>query len=265
MAKVMFPALLAAVYDATLRRAGDAPTTIIPTDSTIFRYFDQKYFVEDTHRRIFRRDHAMTTLVVRNAGSDDNRFTGLSHAPRIASWGGLYCAMQQQSLVNEAAFYVESARASAAAARGAVAPKPLPRSAVMYSKAAIKIRTMGPVIAADLSPHNPYGKQFVDSLGADGSVKLAMTNVGKGSMPLWDMVNDGTDSSAARGLGLALAKHGYEGLCVQTVRSSERSPLERGDNLIFFGENNAVIRNLSIVEAYLFPVVGPLAVYPVEF
>lgn len=265
MAKVKFPALLAAVYDAALRRVADAPTTLTQTNTTMFHYFDQKYFVPDVHRRILRRDHAMSTLVVRNVGSDDYRFTGVSHWPHIAPWGGLYFALQQQALVNEAAYYVENGRAAKAAATGASAPKPLPRSAVMYSKAAVKIVTMGPVLAADFSLHNPFGRQFVDSLGREASVDAAMTAAGKGAMSLWDAMNEGEDCSVARGLGLAVAKHGYQALCAQTVRTSERSPLERGDNLVLFGQNGAAIPNLSIVEAYLFPVVGPLEIYPVEF
>jgi hypothetical protein len=265
MGKIRFPALLAAVYDAAVARAAEAPTTLIQTSTTLFHYFDQQYFMVDTQRRILRRDHAMQTLVVRNVGSDDYRFTGVSHSPLIASQGGLYCALQQQALVNEAAHYVESGRAARAAAVGASAPAPLPRSAVMYSKAAVKIETMGPVLAADFSAHNPFGKRYVDSIGADGNVKAAMTAAGKSAISLWDAMNEGDDCSVARGLGLAMAKHGYEALLVQTARASERSDLERGDNIVFFGLNGRGIRNLWIVEAYLFPVVGPLQVYPVEY
>jgi hypothetical protein len=262
---VKSPALLAAVYHATLRRAGDAPTSLIPSESTFFRAFDQTYFTVDTHRRILRRDQAMNTLVIRDQHSDQNRFTGLSHDLRIPSCGGLYCALQQQALVNEVAHYVEAARSQSAATRGAAAPKPVPRTAVFNTKAAVKIRALGPVLAVDLSPHNAYGLSFVNSIGADGGVQSTMKAAGKGPTPFWDAMNDGVDCSVARGLGLALAKHGYQALCVQTVRTSERSPLERGDNLIFFGHQGQVVHNLSVVEAYLFPVVGRLEVYPVEF
>jgi hypothetical protein len=265
MPTVKSPALLAAVYNATLRQAGNAPTTLMPADSTFFRAFDQTHFTVDTQRRMLRRDQAMNALVIRDQHSDQNRFTGLSHDPRVPSCGGLYCALQQQALVNEVAHYVEAARTQSAANRGAAAPKPVPRTAVFNTKAAVKIRALGPVLAVDLSPHNPFAMSFVNSVGGDGSVQSAMKAAGKGSSPFWDTMNDGVDCSVARGLGLALAKHGYEALCVQTVRTSERSLLERGDNLIFFGYQGQVVRNLSIVEAYLFPVVGSLEVYPVEF
>lgn len=69
----------------------------------------------------------------------------------------------------------------------------------------------------------------------------------------------------ARGIGLALDETGYEALMVETARESERSPLERGDNVILFGPVGEKIRNLSIDEAYIFPVVGEPERYPVEF
>jgi hypothetical protein len=54
MPTVGFPAVLSAGYNAALRRAGEAPTTLIPADSTFFRAFDQTYFTVDTHRRILQ-------------------------------------------------------------------------------------------------------------------------------------------------------------------------------------------------------------------
>jgi len=231
----------------------------------MFHYFDQKYFVVDVHRRILRRDHAMNTLIVRRSPHDSNRFTGQSHQPLIAGCEGLYCALQPQALVNEVAHYVESERAQKAAALGVATPKPLPRTAVMYAKAAVKIRTMDFVLAADFSPHNPSGMQFVNSLSADSKVRAEMATAGKGATSLWNAMNDGEDYSVARGLGLAMAKYRYAALCVQTARTSERSDLERGDNLVFFGKENNTISGLSIVEAYLFPIAGPLEIYPVEF
>jgi hypothetical protein len=258
------PALLSAVYHVALRRAAEAPTTLIHADATLFRSFDQKYFTADNYRRILRRDQAMNALKIPR-DSDQNRFTGNSHNPPIPPCGGLYCALQQQAIVNENAHYVEAQRAQRAAAAGTTPPKPLPRTAVLNSKAVIKIRTLGPFLAADISPHNPSGMHFVNALGKDAGVQAAMKTAGNGAMPFWDALSDGEDCSIARGLGLALAKHGYEALCAQTVRTSERSPLERGDNLIFFGQEGRTVQNLSVVEAYLFPLVGGPEVYPVEF
>ena len=264
MPVVRFPALLAAVYHAVLRNASNAPSRPIFGGETFFRAFDQKYFVVDTHRRILRRDHANNSLRIPK-DSGKNRFSGASHNPSIASIGGLYCALQQQALVNEAAFYRESGRTERAALAGLPPPKPMPRSAVLSDRAAVKIRTLGPVIAADLSPHNVSALKFVNGIGGDAAVRSAMKLAGKGPKIMWEELNDPDDCSIARGFALALAKFGYKAMCAQTVRKSERSPFELGDNVIFFGREGKLVETLSVVEAYLFPVIGDLQVYPVEY
>lgn len=264
MPTVRFLALLAAVYQAVLRNAPNAPSTIFFPGTTFFRSFDQKYFVTDSHRRILRRDHANNALKI-PPDNDRNRFTGASHNAAIPAVGGLYCSLQQQAVVNEGAFYREKDRAQKASVLGLPTPKPLPRSAVLSDRAAVKIRTLGPVAAAELSPHNPSAIRFIDGIGADAAVQAAIRSSGKTGRSIWDQLNDSEDCSVARGFGLAFAKFGYPALCVQTVRASERSAFERGDNVIFFGPPGKFVENLSVVEAYLFPVVGELQVYPVEF
>jgi hypothetical protein len=261
---VRFPALLAAVHRAALRSASDVPSTIFFAGTTFFRTFDQKYFVADAHRRILRRDHANNALRIPR-DSDKNRFTGASHNASIDPVGGLYCSLQQQALVNEAAFYREAGRAERAARAGMPLPKAIPRSAVLSDRAAIKLRNLGPVIAAELSPHNVEAVRFVNGIGNDAGVQTAMKSSGRGAKTMWEELNDADDCSVARGFGLALAKFGYQALCSQTVRESERSALERGDNVVFFGIEGRLVDNLSVVEAYLFPVVGELQVYPVEY
>jgi hypothetical protein len=265
MGLVKNPALLAAVYQAALARVNDAPNRSIAVHTAIYHYFDQKYFVVNNRGSILRRDHAMAALVIRASAADGHRFTGSSHSAAIPGCDGLYCSLQIQALINEAAHYVENQRADRAARQGVPAPAPLPRSAVLYAKAAIEAKTLLPILAADFSPHNPVGKHFIDSLGNDPGIRSAMAAAGKGSLPLWVVMNDGSDYSVARGLGLAMAKGGYLALCVQTARTSERSAEELGDNLIFFGKNNAAVPNLSPVKAYLFPLVGPPQEYEVRF
>lgn len=189
MPTVQSPSVLSAVYTATLSNVKSALTTIIGADATFFRAFDQAHFTVDTYRHILRRDQAANALMVpdfsRNENADHNRFTGDSHNSSIPSWGGVYCSLQQQALVNEVTFDVETARAKAAAARGTV-PTTLPRSDwgtgswVFNSKAVIKIRALGPVVAVDLSPHNTYSIKFLDLIALDSGVKKALTAAGKG-------------------------------------------------------------------------------------
>lgn len=259
--KVRHPDLLKALYSEVLRRektngpiVRSAPTTIVGPQTSVFRAFDQQYFTVDTHRQILRRDQADNALIVRDQDSDQNRFTGKSHDASTPSWGGLYCALQQQAIVNEVAYYVEKERAKQAAEGGKSAPNPLPRSAAMHSKCVVKINLLGPFLAADLSAHNPHARSFVESLGHAPMVKSLLSR--KGIRSVWDAMSSPDDYSVARGIGLAFAAIGFRCLIVQTARQSERSPLERGDNIIFFGHQRQRVSNLSVAEAYLFPITG---------
>jgi hypothetical protein len=56
----------------------------------------------------------------------------------------------------------------------------------------------------------------------------------------------------ARGIGLAAANSVYRGLVAETVRDSERSIEEKGDNLILYGSAMKEISNLYVDEAYFF-------------
>ena len=265
MPLALFSKLLTAVYRETLLAAQSAPSIILGPDTTVFRAFDQSHFTVDTYRHILRRDQADNALVVRDAHADQNRWTGRSGDPTIRSWGGVYCSLQQQAVVNEVAHYVQSARATAASASGAPTPAPLPRPATLNQKCVIKIRLLGAFLAIDLSPHNPGFQSFIEGIGRTASVRREMAAIRRPWLSIRDAINDATDCSVARGIGLALANHGFRALVVQTARTSERSLLERGDNLIFFGTQGERIANLSVEEAYLFPLVGKPVVYPVEY
>ena len=244
------------------------PSTLLGPDTTLFRAFDHAYFTVDTYRHILRRDQADNALIVRDEASHQNRWTGLSVAAGVPSYGGLYCALQQQALVNEVAHYVQADRLKAAAAAGRTAPKPIPRPATLNQKCVIKIRVLGTFLAADLSAHNPGSTAFLDSIGGASSVRHELAATGRFWHSMRDAINDPNDCSVARGVGLALAKHGCEAMIVQTARTSERSPFELGDNVVFFGKQGQRVANLSVEEAYLFPLF-PLDskpdVYPVEF
>ena len=91
-------------------------------------------------------------------------------------------------------------------------------------------------MVADLSPHNPGSRRFLDSIGPKA----------------WDEMNNPDDCSVARGIGLAIADSGFlHGLSVQTVRTSERSAGERGDNLVLFSAAGTVPQ-IFIDEAYYY-------------
>jgi len=269
MPQVAYPQLLAAVYAESLAKSRGAPTTLLGPTTTVFRAFepDPVWIRFDHNRQILRRDQADNALRVRDESSADNRWTGASGVMGIKNQGGIYCALQQQAIVNEVAHYVQEDRVKAAAAAGKPAPKPLPRPATLNQKCVIKIRVLGAFIAADMSPHNPGSDAFLDALGQVPAVQHEMAASGRWRN-LREAINDSNDCSVARGIGIAFGHTGYEALLVQTARTSERSPLELGDNVIFFGKQGERIPNLSVEEAYLFPLFplnSPPELYPVQF
>ena len=74
---------------------------------------------------------------------------------------------------------------------------------------------------------------------------------------LWDHMCDGDDCSVARGIGLAVGNTPFlSALQATTVRPSDRSSEESGDNLVFFGRNGQTIPNLFVEKAYVFPISG---------
>jgi hypothetical protein len=162
----------------------------------------------------------------------DNRFSGPSYNPNIPSAGGLYCVLQQQALVNEMMHY--SGR---------------PRDEAFLDKCVIRMRVMGAMLVADLSPHNATTKKFLQDL----------------AVGTWDSMSDLNDCSVARGIGLAIANSPkLNGLIARTVRESERSPEERGDNLVLFTRPAGSVANVYIDTAYYFGPSG-METFPVEF
>jgi hypothetical protein len=162
-----------------------------------------------------------------------NRYSGPSGVSEISPVYGLYCALQQQAIVNESAHYSKN-----------------PGRWELAGRCVLKIRTMERLFVADLSPHNPGAIKFFRDLGKD----------------TWDKVNDPDDCSTARGVGLAIAHSGWlRGLCYQTVRESNRSNEERGDNLVLFTLTGGIMPALYIESASYFGRTGAPEIFPVDF
>jgi hypothetical protein len=137
---------------------------------------------------------------------------------------------------------------------------------VLAGQYVIKIRLLGRWVAADLSPrHNPGASAFLNRIGADRDVQAAIRAAGYGTTRIEELIFHPVDCSVARGIGLAMDQTGWEALIVETARQSERSVLERGDNIIFFGNLGSVVRNLSPQEAWAFPPGGSPIRYVIQF
>lgn len=254
MPSVNRPDVLAAIYRATsnLITNGSIPSTIVSHSHTIFRSVGNQYLPKPAAGGHVSRHMANQALMPRDGSSEtNNRFSGPSYDAAIPAAAGLYCVMQQQALVNEVAHYAQK-----------------PGHTAFADKCVLKIRLASSVNCADLSPHNPGHAQFLNALYNAPGVRQILA---KGAPPgihidLWTEITSGTDCSVARGIGLAVANSMYHGLIAETVRDSERSIEEKGDNLILYGERMKGISLLWVEEALFFDQgANSVEVFPVEF
>lgn len=215
MPVVKNPALLMETCNAVKKNISRIPSQLLSADSTtLYRRIPPTLLKKPAPGHPVSRS-ALDKFLTPFDGSRErqNRYSGpcptssLGRLPagsgHILCCGGLYCSLQQQALINEMMHY--SHRSGKMALDG---------------QAVLKIRLRGPALVADLSPHNPAALSFLQSLGNR----------------TFEQMTDPVDCSVARGIGIAIAHSGYfHGLLIQTVRESDRSDEERGDNVVFFG------------------------------
>ncbi|MCZ2153568.1 MAG: hypothetical protein LC114_06650 [Bryobacterales bacterium] len=263
MPSVKRPRVLAAVYEETSRLLAkrEVPTEHIEPSRRLYRAADLRYMNVNA-RGIFPRTMANQALVVRDAASDSNRFSGISKNAAIGNRGAIYCAGQQTALVNELMHYTSN---QPGVMMNPSTNMPVP-SFSFAGKFVVKIRLMHVLALCDLSPHNPGSRQFLDKIFDAPAVQAALTEGGYRPISALLELNDGEDCSMARGIGLAVAHCGWlHGLQARTVRPSDRSLEETGDNVVLFGEANQPVSGLWIESAYRFPLSGPPVEIPVQF
>ena len=240
MPAVRRPDTLAKVYSAAKKKidTGEVPTLLLQRGQTLFRSInpDSPYtFLPKPPAGTHVSKMQANRLLAPGDGPRElnNRFSGPSYNPAIPCASALYFVLQQQALVNESMHY--SGKAGVWALSG---------------RCVIKIRLMGSMLVADLSPHNPQGLRFLRELGAG----------------TWEEMVDSEDCSVARGIGSAIAQSAaLRGISVQTVRSSERSVEERGDNLVLFSPMGAAISGIYIEEARYYGNTKTTEIFPVAF
>jgi hypothetical protein len=233
-------AALIKIYEKAREKieAREIPTTFIEAGQVLYRSINPQspytYLPKPTTGGHVSKGMANKLLIPGDGALDlKNRFSGPSLHASIPPASGLYCVLQQQALVNESAHY--SGRAATWALAG---------------RCVLRIRVMGRLLVADLSPHNPGALRFFRELGKD----------------IWERVNDPKDCSVARGIGLAVAHSGFlQGMCVQTVRESDRSDEERGDNLVLFAPQGRAVPALYIERAYYYGKTSHPEILPVDF
>jgi len=240
MPDVKRPAALAKVYHAACQKIQnrDIPTLPVGSGQPLFRSINpaSPYTSLPKPAAGGHVSKALANrLLVPGDGLIDlhNRFSGPSGDPGIGPASGLYCVLQQQALVNESTHY--STKNAFWALSG---------------RCVLRLRVMGTIMVAELSPHNPRAMRFLRELGPK----------------TWEEMTDPNDCSVARGIGLAIAHSGYmHGISVQTVRDSERSADEQGDNLVLFAPAGSPVPNLYIDQAWYYGKTSKPDVYSVAF
>jgi hypothetical protein len=245
MPVVKRPLALKEAYEACKRHIHNIPTDVIFPDRTLFRQIASRYFKMPPPGGHVSKAEGYNLLIPREGLADGkalkddqeedlfkNRFSGISHNIGIPSSTALYCSLQQQALMNEAQHYLNPVASKA-----------------LNGRCVLRIRVLGSIHVADLSPHNPGAMKFVDSLGKD----------------YWKQMQDPEDCSTARGIGLAIAQTGYRGLIAQTVRTSERSADERGDNLLLFAKAGSQVSGITLEEATYFDAGKTPQTFPAMF
>jgi hypothetical protein len=251
MATVMRPAVLAAVYEETLRNISSIPTMLIAAERTIYRSVPSQYLPQPPPGGHVSKAAAGQALRPRDGVTEsNNRFSGPSYSAAIRAAGAIYCVLQQQALVNEVMHY------------GRLAGVPGP--AALVDRCVIQIVLMRQLLVADLSPHNAAVHDFIDRLQAAAALMGVLAHEYSWGGGLWQRLEDSDDCSVARGIALAVARSGFPGLSVQTVRKSERSAAERGDNLVLFGTQGQEVQGVYVDQALYFTAAG-IERFPVQF
>ena len=159
---VQRPAVLRAVYHETLRkiRAWEMPNEMIFRERTMFRFKDAGRLIIRHNGIISRSSAEEVFLKIADEKKDHfDRFSGNSLNGGIQRWGGLYCSLQTPALVNE---MQHSAGPQIPRDKQTGRPQ---LGETLAVKCVAKISLLEPVLAADLSLHNPGVRDFFDELG----------------------------------------------------------------------------------------------------
>jgi hypothetical protein len=229
------PALLASVYAATrsLLDKREIPTRPLERFQTVFRSIPLTFIKKPLPGAFISAVEERNAISPFDQQTDRNRWSGISHAPNIPAAGGLYCVLQQQALVNEVMHYH----------RGQKGPLTPFDPASFADKVVAQFYLKNSILALDLSNSNPATQQFYAKL---------LPQLSQNRLQIHQMLS-ADDCSIPRAIGLAVAQCSYlHALIVPTMRFSDRSPYERGDNVVFFGPNQQPIPHL-VVEKITFP------------
>jgi hypothetical protein len=221
------PLVFEQAFDAAagLLASNDVPTRQIGLHrDQLFRYVDRQYLPKPAPNKFPSPLEQAKALSPFDETNDTNRWSGKSPVNRIPSRGGLYTVIHPHALINEL-------RHGNAKWNPAWNERKLERYVI------VEIHMMQAQLFLDLSTANPRANRFWNQFFIKSKLNRQIHEPRLKS----------EDCSIQRGIGLAVAQCLYlGGLITNTVRTSDRSEGEVGENVIFYGPNRSPIPHLVV-------------------
>jgi hypothetical protein len=237
MGRVMNRGLLKVAYEATARLLRDrpevTPTQFLWGDSRFLRVIPMEFC-----KPLYSDDARLTQAVadnvrtIRDEKEDKNRWSG-SGLGTAEDCGGLYLSLDSGALSAEIAHYNQylprAGLTKAPDVTAAFGPKMVRRLALF------RLRPLVALHVVDFSKYSPGRALFFETLGRDESVRSAL-RASRGTTDCEGACRDGDDYSFSRGVALAVAGRGYDGILVRTARDNE-AIRDDGNNVVLFGRD----------------------------
>jgi hypothetical protein len=250
--------LARAVYAAAKRVSKYAPMDhTVSVGNVLLRVFDRHHLFGTAPKRVQVGEVNKAALMVRDAGTDRNRFSGsipaFSGGPLIAPErsGAFYCAKDVRAQMAEMLHYTPDHATRAPGSLQFVLQ-------ALHGKCMVLIKPTTDIHLVTLNADSGGTSRFFDELQRADGVRAALT-----SMRYTDITQaifSPTEYSAARGLGLGLMSNpAIDGIEIDSARSFETitdgaaaSIFRTGSNVLLFGRSGEVLSDrLRVVSLYL--------------
>ncbi len=243
MVTIKNPNLHRAAYFTVLDiiKAGQVPTDIIHPGTRMLRTTDRKY-IKITSEGFLALSSAAASLMIRNAYKDESRWSG-SSTMRGKQVGAIYLSEAEAANFNETLWYFYQSRSQ---------NNCLPKGGVglanemMRGKMVLDVIVTHPLCVFDLSIHESFVMDLIGILQKSAEVKAAIPT----HTTVLDIYRDPDNCDIERAIALAAADSKiFHGIRAATVRLSERSDEESGNNVILFGQQDEIAQGIAIVRA----------------
>ncbi len=243
MVTIKNPNLHRAAYSIVLDliKAGQVPTDIIHPGARMLRTTDRK-FINITPQGQLALSSAAASMTIRNAYKDESRWSGIS-TMKGKQVGAIYLSEVEAANFNETLWYFYQSRS-----QNNFLPKGGAGLAneMMRGKMVLDVIVTHPLCVFDLSIHESLVQGLLGTLQKSADIKAAIP----AHTTLQEIYRDPANCDIERAIALAAADSKiFQGLRAGTVRMSERSAEESGNNVIVFGQQDDLAQGIAVVRA----------------